>query len=75
MNIGELIKVHFDLEPKDHTVAWFARRLNCHRVNVYDIFRRNSIDTELLMRISLVLQHNFFDELAKEFDRIKKDRE
>lgn len=73
MNIGEVIKSRFDLEPKTHTVAWFARQLNCHRVNVYDIFRRNTIDTQLLMRISYVLQYNFFHDLAKEFEKQKRN--
>lgn len=68
MNIGARIKARFDLEPKNHTVSWFARQLNCHRVNVYDIFRRNTIDTELLMRISVILRYDFFKDLSAEFE-------
>lgn len=75
MNIGARIKARFDLEPKNHTVSWFARQLNCHRVNVYDIFRRSTIDTELLMRISVVLRYDFFKELSAEFEsEQEKDR-
>lgn len=75
MNIGARIKARFDLEPKNHTVSWVARQLNCHRVNVYDIFRRSTIDTELLMRISVVLRYDFFKELSAEFEsEQEKDR-
>lgn len=75
MNIGARIKARFDLEPKAHTVAWFARQLNCHRVNVYDIFRRNTIDTELLMRISVILRYDFFKDLSAQFEAEKERSE
>lgn len=68
VHIGNLIREYLAKEPKSHTVTWFARRLNCHRVNVYDIFRRSTIDTALLWRISAVLNHNFFSDIASEFD-------
>ncbi len=69
VHIGEQIKDRLAHEAKGRTVTWFAQRLNCHRVNVYDIFRRSSIDTELLWRISAILGHNFFRDIADEFDR------
>ncbi|MBR1991965.1 MAG: helix-turn-helix transcriptional regulator [Bacteroidales bacterium] len=45
------------------SVSEFARRLNCHRQNVYDIFKRKVVDVELLQRISRVLEHDFVAEL------------
>ena len=45
------------------SVSEFARRLNCHRQNVYDIFKRKVVDVELLQRISRVLEHDFVTEL------------
>ena len=45
------------------SVSEFARRLNCHRQNVYDIFKRQNIDLSLLQRISRVLEHDFVTEL------------
>lgn len=48
------------MRGRGHTVVWFARRLYCNRQNVYDIFRRESIDTHLLRRISRILGHDFF---------------
>lgn len=68
MHLGRLIQTYLSKEPKEHTVTWFARQLNCHRVNVYDIFSRRTIDTELLWRISTILNHNFFIDIANEFN-------
>lgn len=45
------------------SVSEFARRLHCHRQNVYDIFKRQDIDLSLLQRISKVLEHDFVTEL------------
>ncbi|MCQ2239190.1 MAG: XRE family transcriptional regulator [Bacteroidaceae bacterium] len=66
--IGILIKE--ELERQERTVTWFAKKLNCHRVNVYDIFNRENIDTQLLIRISKVLNKNFLRVLADDFDNI-----
>ena len=65
MHIGEHIKS--ELQRQERTVVWFARKLSCNRQNVYDIFRRNTIDTELLLRISLALHTNFFELYHKEY--------
>lgn len=64
MHIGAYIKEVFDQGPKTWTVTWFAKQLNYDRRNVYSIFARQSIDTELLMRISRILDHNFFTDIA-----------
>jgi len=44
-------------------VAEFARRISCSRNNVYDIFKREYIDTGLLKKISGVLNFDFIHEL------------
>ena len=58
LHIGSRIQA--ELRRQERSVSWFARKLNCDRSNVYNIFLRNTIDTELLMRISIILNHNFF---------------
>ena len=58
VNIGEIIKE--ELRKQERSVAWFARKLYCDRSNVYDIFKRKSIDTDLLLRISIILNRDFF---------------
>ena len=65
MHIGLHIKEVFDNGPKAWTITWFAHELNCDRRNIYDIFARQSIDTTLLMRISIILGYNFFTFLEK----------
>lgn len=57
--IGKFIEE--ELRSQDRSVVWFANKLSCNRTNVYKIFHRASIDTELLLRISNVLKRNFFD--------------
>lgn len=58
IHIGKLIEK--ELRRQERSVSWFARKLYCDRSNVYDIFRRENIDADLLLRISMILNHNFF---------------
>lgn len=58
IHIGQLIEA--ELHRQERSVAWFAKKLYCDRTNVYHIFKRQSLDTELLLRISLLLDHDFF---------------
>lgn len=60
LHIGQRIKE--ELERQERTVSWFARKLYCDRSNVYKLFKRTTIDTELLLRISIILNHDFFGE-------------
>ena len=67
IHIGEMIKKR--LHAIERPPSWLAKKINCDRTNVYKIFRRASIDTALLLRISAVLNYDFFSELSKEFLR------
>ena len=46
IHIGELIEK--ELHRQERSVTWFANKLYCDRSNVYSIFKRQSIDTDLL---------------------------
>ncbi len=72
MHIGNRIQEVLRHHPKEHTVTWLARQLNCHRVNVYDIFNRRTVDTELLWRISVILDHDFFHDISIEIQHMLK---
>lgn len=65
--IGQSIKRI--LKERGRTVVWFAECLGCSRTNVYKIFDKHSINTDELMKISLILNYDFFrlysDELSK----------
>ena len=65
--IGTVIQQ--ELKSQERTVSWLARKLDCDRTNVYNIFRRQDIDTELLMRISVILHRDFFSLFSKEAKR------
>lgn len=64
MHIGNRIKEVFEVQPKTHNIEWFAARLNCKRANIYNIFSRQTIDTQLLYQISEILDHDFFRDLS-----------
>ena len=70
MHIGEIIKE--TLEKQGKTVVWFASALHCHRTNVYKIFSKSSINTQDLMRISRILDTNFFDMYSKSLGSQRK---
>lgn len=59
INIGK--KIEEVLREKKFSVSLFAQKINTNRNNVYDIFKRKSIDTELLYKISKILNYNFFE--------------
>lgn len=77
IHMGEMVERVFREksagDPK-MSVKAFADWLHCDRRNVYDIFRRSTIDTQLLTSISILLEHNFFDDVSKliqaEIDRL-----
>lgn len=64
--IGKLIEE--ELRSQSRSVVWLAQQLSCNRTNIYKIFHRSSIDTELLLKISNVLKRNFFDTYTDRLD-------
>lgn len=69
MHIGH--EIELELRSQERTITWFAGKLCCTRRNVYRIFERESIDTELLRRISVVLGRNFFTLLSNDLEAPK----
>lgn len=69
IHIGHLIKTEFDRQGR--RAMWLASELNCNRANVYNIFQRDNIDIAMLIKISKVLQHNFFQDIANLIDNKK----
>jgi len=67
IHIGKLIEE--ELRKQERTPTWFAKKLCCERTNVYSIFKRQSIDTELLIRISRILHYNFFQHYHHEIEK------
>lgn len=50
------------MKDQGRNVSWFAKQICFERSNVYKMFKRKSIDTDLLIKISEVLGHDFLSE-------------
>lgn len=61
IHIGSLIKEK--MEERGLSVSDFAHALHYERTNIYKIFKRSSIDVDLLLRISEVLAYDFLREV------------
>ena len=62
MRIGG--RIHDELSDQGRTVTWLAKQLCMERTSLYYTFRQNSINIEMLMKISAYLGHNFMQDLA-----------
>ena len=58
IHIGKKIKE--EMYKQNISVSVFAKKINRSRNVVYDIFGRESIDTDLLNKISKILNCDFF---------------
>lgn len=77
-------RIENEVRKQEWNITEFAKAICCRRGNVYNIFRRSTIDIQLLARISKVLKHNYFKDLAdnpelaeieiEESEKDKKDR-
>ena len=65
VNIGEIIR--HELRNRKLTASWLATRLCCTRTNIYKIFKRTSIDSELLLRISNAIGVDLFRHYTDQF--------
>lgn len=61
-------RIKRELERQERSVTWLARKLSCHRTNIYNIFLRDNIDVKLLIRISHILHHNFLKDISDDLD-------
>jgi hypothetical protein len=62
------------LKSKGLNVSWLAKQMHYERANIYNIFHRKSIDTELLRKISVILENNFFDEISRIIEKQIKEQ-
>ena len=58
-------RINEELKRQGRNVSWLARQLCMERTSLYYTFRQNSIDVELLLRISSFLGHNFMQDVAE----------
>ncbi len=64
------------MREQRRSASWLASMLYCDRTNIYKIFLKSSIDTSLLMRISVAMSHDFFEHLSSRYrDHISDDNQ
>ena len=57
-HIGHLIKE--ELTRQGRSIQWLSEQVGCSRQNMYYLLNRSFIYTDLLLRISDVLDYDFF---------------
>ena len=57
-HIGHLIKE--ELARQGRSIPWLSEQVGCSRQNMYYLLNRSFIYTDLLLKISDVLDHDFF---------------
>ena len=58
LHIGNLIREV--LQQQGRSITWLGKQLGCSRQNIYKILRRNWIYTDMLLKISDLLDYDFF---------------
>ncbi|MBQ9439913.1 MAG: XRE family transcriptional regulator [Paludibacteraceae bacterium] len=70
VDIGSLIKQ--EMQRQGRGVTWLAKQIGRDRTLIYRIFNNKSIDTDNLLRISVALNHNFFDFYVEEYRKLAR---
>ena len=70
IHIGQLVRQ--EVHDRGIRVSWFAEQLHCHRNNIYKIYEKPWIDTQMLLQISLILHHDFFNDLSNYYQQTQK---
>lgn len=73
MHIGK--KIHEEMVRQEFDVSDIAREIGCCRTNIYKIFARESINTDMLIRLSIALNHNFLSDIAIEVEGLLNTNE
>lgn len=72
IHIGHLIREQ--LKKDQRSASWLAREIHCTRNHVYKIFNKPSLDGNLILRISIAMNFNFFQYYSAEFLKNLKAR-
>lgn len=57
--------IRAELKAQGRTVTWFAQAIHTDRTNVYKILSKETIDLQLLIRISKLLHRDFLQDVSK----------
>lgn len=64
IHVGSLIRA--ELTRQDQTVTWLAEQLGIKRTNCYRFLHAQSLHTDIIEQLSIVMQHDFFADLSKQ---------
>ena len=70
LHLGNIVKEQVD--RKGYRTVWLAEQLHCHRNNIYKIYEKQWIDTELLLKLSFILNCDFFAIISEYYKRERK---
>ena len=73
IHVGRMIE--YELRRQDKTVSWLARSICHERSSIYKIFSRKSVDIYLLLKISVLLNHDFFLDISSAINSRKVAQE
>ena len=71
MHIGHRIREV--LAGQRRSASWLAAEICVTRTHIYKIFDKQTLDIDLLMRLSRALQHDFFADLSSEIKKESPD--
>ncbi|MCL2512086.1 MAG: XRE family transcriptional regulator [Bacteroidales bacterium] len=62
IHIGKIIRDK--LAEEDRSIAWLAQKINHDRSSLCKLLKKDSIDTALLLKISVTLRFDFFSHFS-----------
>ena len=65
IHIGHLIREQ--LKADQRSASWLAREIGCSRNHVYKVFNKPSLEADLILKISIAMNFNFFQYYTAEF--------
>ena len=71
IHIGE--EIRNELDAQGRSVLWLSHELGCNRTTIYNIFLRSAISSDLLMRISIALNKDFFALYSQQLAEYRKE--
>ncbi len=72
INTGAILKEY--VETHGVSPKWLTQQLNCHRTNLYKIFKKPHIDTFTIQKFSDALNHNFFEDISVRYTDMMNDK-
>ena len=72
IHIGQLIREQ--LKADQRSASWLAREIGCSRNHVYKVFKKSSLEADLILKISIAMNFNFFRYYTTALHEGMKDR-